>query len=90
MQWMNETNALISFRASPCNSFGLPPEKESSLEPWLAQHFLKGVVLFDPDGATGRAYGIERPVAVLIGPDGRIIGFDREMVPSEDTLNTRQ
>lgn len=85
---VDEWNERIDqFSSKPVQFVWITAEKESSLEPWLAQHFLKGVVLFDPDGATGRAYGIERPVAVLIGPDGRIIGFDREMVPSEDTLN---
>lgn len=55
--------------------------------PWLAEHPLKGFVLFDPDGATGRSYGLEMPATVLVGPDGRIIGFDRSVMPTSGLLN---
>jgi uncharacterized protein (TIGR03435 family) len=61
-------------------------EKESSVGPLLTQHPVKGFVLLDAGGATGRAYGMDLPAGVIIGTDGRIVGFDRRMVPEADTL----
>ena len=62
-------------------------ETETSLLPSLAQSPIKGWVLFDPDGATGRAYGQEIPSTVIIGTDGKILGFTHQLVPGADVLN---
>ena len=61
-------------------------EKESSLVPWLQEHPIKGWVFDDSEGATARAYGIEFPVSVIIGPDRRILAFDSSWVPEAATL----
>jgi uncharacterized protein (TIGR03435 family) len=45
---------------------------------WLGFH--------DRDGQTGRSFGLERPEAVIIGADGRIVGFCH-MQPTEDMLD---
>ena len=84
MMW----NALIDqFTGKSVQFVCITEEKESSLLPWLAEHPLKGFVLFDPGGATGRSYGLEMPATVLVGPDGRIIGFDRSVMPTSGLLN---
>jgi hypothetical protein len=62
-------------------------EKESSLLPWLAQHPVSGSVLYDPDGQTGRAYGLEMPDMVYISADHEIVGFQQGIVPDDRTLN---
>jgi uncharacterized protein (TIGR03435 family) len=66
---------------------GITQEKESSLLPFLAEHPLKGFLLLDSGGAVGRSYGLEQPATVIIGTDSRIIGFDRSIMPSADTLS---
>ena len=81
-------NALIDkFTGKPVQFVCLTQEKESSSLPFLAEHPLKGFLLFDSSGATGRVYGLERPAAVIIGADGRIIGFDSSIMPTADTVN---
>jgi uncharacterized protein (TIGR03435 family) len=84
MMW----NALIDqFTGKSVQFVCITKEQESSLLPWLAEHPLKSFVLFDPGGATGRSYGLETPATVLVGTDGRIIGFDRSVIPTSDLLN---
>ena len=84
MSW----NALIDqFTGKPIQFVCITQEKESSLLPFLAKHPLKGFLLLDSSGATGRAYGLEQPATVIIGTDGRIIGFDRAIMPVADTVN---
>ena len=85
---MRTWNAIVRrFAAKPMQFVMITSEKESTLLPWLAQHPLSGSVLYDTEGRTGRAYGLEMPDAVYIGADGKIIGFDRGFVPNERTLN---
>ncbi len=62
-------------------------EPESTLLPWLAQHPVKGWLLYDPTGSTGRAYGLEMPNTVYVGADRRIIAFSPGFVPRDEELN---
>jgi hypothetical protein len=81
-------NALVEkFSGKRVQFAWITGEDESSLLPWLQEHPVKGWVFHDPDGSTGRAYGIELPAAVIIGADRRIVGFDASMVPEPATLN---
>lgn len=80
-------NGLIaSFAGKPVQFVWVTQENETSLVPWLAGHPLQGWLLLDPNGATGRAFGLEMPSAVLIGADRKIIGFDLSMVPDAKTI----
>jgi hypothetical protein len=86
LQSVARWNALIDqFAEKPVRFVWITGQKESSLSPWLAEHPLKGFVLLDANGATGRSYGMELPATVIIGVDGRIIGFERLL--SADILN---
>jgi uncharacterized protein (TIGR03435 family) len=88
LETVTEWNARIDqFSAKSVQFVWVTGEKESTLLPWLVEHPLKGSVLLDPAGEVGRTYGLELPVAIIVGTDGRIIGFDRELVPSADTLD---
>ena len=81
-------NALVAeFAGKPVQFVWITQERESTLATWLAKHPLQGLVALDPDGATGRSYGIELPAAAIVGPDRRIVGFDPSMLPTADTLN---
>ena len=62
-------------------------EKQETLMPALAQHPIKGWVLYDPDGSTAKAFGLDMPVNIYIGPDRKIIGFQVGMIPDEQTVN---
>ena len=62
-------------------------EHREKLMPALAQHPVAGWVLYDPDGSTAKAYGLETPVTVYIGPDRKIVGFDHGFIPDERTLS---
>ena len=62
-------------------------EEQGTLMPALAQHSIKGWVLYDPRGGTAKAYGLDTPVNVYIGPDRKIVGFDRGIVPDERASN---
>ena len=85
---MRMWNAIVHrFAAKPMQFVMITSEKESTLLPWLALHPVSGSVLYDAGGQTGRAYGLEMPAAVYIGPDRKIIGFERSIVPDERTLN---
>ena len=85
---MRTWNAIVHrFAAKPIQFVMITSEKESALLPWLAQHPVDGSVLYDLEGRTGRAYGLEMPAAVYIGPDRNIIGFQQTIVPDERTLN---
>ena len=86
LQLVARWNALIDqFAEKPVRFVWITGQKESSLSPWLAEHPLKGFVLLDANGATGRSYGMELPATVIIGVDGRIIGFEHLL--SADILN---
>ena len=87
-QPMTMWNAVIErFAGKPVQFVLITSEKESSLLPWLAQHPVSGSVLYDPDGQTGRAYGLEMPDMVYIGADRKIVGFQQGIVPDDRTLN---
>ena len=87
IQAVTRWNALAAqFAEKPVQFVWITGEKDSSLLPWLVKHPLKSWVLHDPDGSTGRAYGMEMPAAAIIGPDRAIVGFDQSMVPQGETL----
>lgn len=65
-------------------------ERESTLLPWLEQDPIKGWVLLDSEGKTGNAYGMEEPAQVLIGTDGKIIGFFRGVPEIERLVKATQ
>ena len=62
-------------------------EDKRTLMPALAQHPIKGWVLYDPDGSTAKAFGLDMPVNVYIGPSRKIVGFQEGIIPDEQTLN---
>ena len=62
-------------------------EDQRTLMPALAQHPIKGWVLYDPGGATAKAFGLDMPVNVYIGTNRKIVGYDQGFVPDEQTLN---
>lgn len=82
-------NALVeSFANEPIQFAWIAGEREDTLLPFLQKHPLKGWFFSDPDGATGRAYGLEMPEAIIVGADRRITGFDRSgAIPSEELIN---
>jgi uncharacterized protein (TIGR03435 family) len=81
-------NALVEQFADKRVQFAwITGEKESTLLPFLKEHSIKGWLFHDPDGATGRAYGLESPQPVIIGADRTIVGFDGEFLPSVETIN---
>lgn len=87
LQSVSRWNALVGqFAGKPIQFAWITGEKESTLLPWIEQHPVKGWVFYDPDGATGRAFGLEMPAAVIVGADRRIAGFDDSMLPESETL----
>lgn len=62
-------------------------EERRTLMPALAQHPIKGWVLYDPDGSTAKAYGLDEPLTIFIGPDRKIVGFQVGVMPDVQTLN---
>ena len=61
-------------------------EQQRTLMPALTARPVKGWVLYDPDGSTAKAYGLDMPANIYIGPDRKVIGYDRGFVPDERTL----
>src|SRR5580698_6064493 len=87
LQSVSRWNALVDkYRSQQIQFVWITGEKESSLLPWLQEHPVKGWVFHDPDGATGRIYGMEISTTVIIGPDRRILGFDQAIIPEQRTL----
>ena len=81
-------NALVEkFADKPVQFVWITGEKDTTLLPWLNQHPIKGWVFHDQPGQTGKAYGLEMPVAVFVGPDRKIIGFRSFPLPDEQILN---
>jgi uncharacterized protein (TIGR03435 family) len=70
--WNAEVDKFVG---KPIEFVWITGEPESTLKPWLQQHPIKGWVLYDPEGKTGKTYGIEMPANVIIGADGRIVGY---------------
>ena len=62
-------------------------EDRQTLMPALAQHPIKGWVLYDPSGSTAKAFGLDMPVNVYIGSSRKIVGFQVGIIPDEQTLN---
>ena len=56
-------------------------EEWRTLMPALAQHPINGWVLYDPDGSTAKAYGLDQPLTIYIGPDRKIVGFQVGIIP---------
>ena len=81
-------NAMVErFAGKPVQFVLVTGEQDATLLPFLEQHTIGGWVLQDLDGATGRAYGLEMPEAILIGADRRILGFDHDVRPREDLVS---
>ncbi len=85
---MAAANALFNqFAGQSVQFVWITEEKDSSLVDWLANYPLKGFVLLDSTGITGRSYGLELPATVFIGADEPdSIGFYRPAIPATDTL----
>jgi len=86
LQTITMWNSLVdTFAGKPVQFLFISGEDESTLLPWLSQHPIKGWVFHDPDGETGKAYGLDRPETVFIGPDGKILGFGDMGFPPSDS-----
>jgi len=84
MKW----NSLIGqLDGKPVQFVLITGEKEAWLLPALARHPFKGFVLLDRSGLTGAAFGMQHPESVIIGTDGRIIGFRGAFLPNADVIN---
>lgn len=69
-------NKLVEkFTGKPVQFVWITGEKDATLQPWLAQHPIRGWVFQDTEGKTGNAYGMEFPDSVIVGADRKIIGF---------------
>jgi hypothetical protein len=80
-------NALVDQFADKAQFAWITAEYQPAVRPWLREHWLKGWVFLDPLGATKLSYGMEEPVAVIIGTDRRIFGFDHAVLPTARTLD---
>jgi uncharacterized protein (TIGR03435 family) len=81
-------NALVEqFKGKPVQFAWIEGEDESTLLPFLKEHSIEGWLFHDPDGGTGRSYGLESPEPVLVGTNRKIVGFDPEFLPSAETIN---
>ena len=55
-------NAVVEkFAGKPVQFVWVTGEEEDRLLPWLNEHPVKGWVFFDPEGKTGKAYGLGAP-----------------------------
>ncbi len=87
LQAIGRWNALVKqFRDKQVQFVWVAGEYQPPLRPWLEKHPVQGWLFLDPLGATGHAYGMELPSALLIGGDRRILGFDRSMIPEAHTI----
>ena len=85
---VDKWNALIQqFAGKPVQFVLVAGEKDSTLLPFLEQHPIGGWVLHDPEGATGRAYGLEMPAAIMIGDDRLILGFQHGIRPEAEVVS---
>jgi uncharacterized protein (TIGR03435 family) len=84
-------NAVVEkFAGKPVQFAWITGENKSTLLPWLAQHPIQGWVFYDPKGRTGNAYGMELPANVIVGADGRIVGFYDGVLETRDLLEAVQ
>lgn len=80
-------NATVQeFAGKPVQFVWITGEDPRTLMPFLTRHPIKGWVFYDPDGETGRAYGLALPEAVVIAADGKILGFDLDTLPETSIL----
>jgi uncharacterized protein (TIGR03435 family) len=85
---VNRWNALVEqFTRKPVQFAWITDEDESVLLPFLKEHPIQGWVFRDPDGATGRAYGLELPQLVIVGVDRTIVGFDGLVEPRAEVID---
>jgi uncharacterized protein (TIGR03435 family) len=89
LQTITMWNSLVdTFAGKGVQFLFISGEKDSTLMPWLSVHPIKGWVFHDPDGQTGKAYGLDQPETVFIGADGKILGFgNMGFPPSEQEVN---
>lgn len=81
-------NARVAqYMGRPVQFVWITSEERQKLIPALTEHPIKGWVLYDPENGTAKAYGLEMPVNVYIGPDRKIIGFQQGYVPDARTLD---
>jgi uncharacterized protein (TIGR03435 family) len=86
LQTIKMWNSLVdAFARKGVRFLFISGEPESTLLPWLSQHPIEGWVFHDPNGATGRAYGLEQPATVFIGADRKIIGFGDMGFPPQES-----
>jgi len=84
-------NAVVEkFAGKPVQFAWITGENKSTLLPWLTQHPIQGWVFYDPEGRTGNAYGMELPANVIVGADGRIVGFYDSVMETGDLLGAVQ
>jgi len=84
---VDKWNAMVErFAGKPVQFVWVTDEKDFTLLPFLEEHPIGGWVLQDLEGATGRAYGLERPEPVIIGADRLILGFEHGILPQEDVV----
>ena len=85
---VNEWNALVEqFAGKPVQFAWIAGEDESTLLPFLKEHPVQGWLFHDPDGATGRSYGLELAQPVIVGADRRIVGFDGGFRPRAEVVD---
>jgi uncharacterized protein (TIGR03435 family) len=87
LQTVTMWNTLVDqFAGKPVQFLFISGEEGATLLPWLNQHPIKGWVFHDPDGQTGKAYGLEQPATVFIGADSKIVGFGDMGFPPDARL----
>jgi len=80
-------NALIDrFAGKPVQFVWVTGEKDAAFPAWLSAHPIHGWVALDVAGGTGRSYGMDLPSAVIVGADGKIVGFDDSILPEARTV----
>jgi uncharacterized protein (TIGR03435 family) len=86
LETITKWNSLVdAFAGQQVQFLFISGEEDRTLLPWLNQHPIKGWVFHDPDGDSGRAYGLEEPATVFIGADGKILGFGNMGFPPQES-----
>lgn len=86
LETITKWNSLVdAFAGQQVQFLLISGEQDRTLLPWLNQHPIKGWVFHDPDGESGRAYGLEEPATVFIGADGKILGFGDMGFPPQES-----
>lgn len=85
-QAVERWNKLVDqFADKRVNFVWIASEEESTVEPFLNTHPIKGWLVLDPKEESYKAYGIEGGAGVLIDPHGVISGFTF-MAPEEEQI----